>query len=111
MNQSIIDTQPYGRFHRKLFLLSSAGPFLDGYILSVIGAANTGATDELGLTSFDAGLVGAAALIGVLIGGLVFGPVTDRAPCGSSPESRSAPTIPSPPPCSPNGCPRSGAAA
>ncbi|WP_216589135.1 MFS transporter [Streptomyces brasiliscabiei] len=78
MKQSIIDNQPYGRFHRKLFLLSSGGPFLDGYILSVIGVAMTGATDELGLTSFDAGLVGAAALVGVLFGGLVFGPVTDR---------------------------------
>ncbi|WP_395474568.1 hypothetical protein [Saccharopolyspora spinosa] len=51
MSSSIIDDQPYGRFHRKLFFLSAGGPFLDGYILSVIGVAITGATRELGLTS------------------------------------------------------------
>jgi putative MFS transporter len=70
--------QPYGRFHRKLFFLSSGGPFLDGYILSVIGVAITGATNELGLSSLMEGLVSAAALVGVLVGGFVFGWVTDR---------------------------------
>ncbi|GAA0527150.1 MFS transporter [Saccharopolyspora subtropica] len=78
MEHSIIDNQPYGRFHRKLFFLSSGGPFLDGYILSVIGVAITGATRELELTSFLEGVVGAAALVGVLVGGFVFGWVTDR---------------------------------
>lgn len=78
LSNSIIDDQPYGRFHRKLFFLSAGGPFLDGYILSVIGVAITGATRELGLTSFTEGLVGAAALVGVLVGGFVFGWVTDR---------------------------------
>lgn len=76
--QSILDRQPYGRFHRKLFFLSSGGPFLDGYILSVIGVAIAGATQELGLTPFLEGMVGAAALIGVLIGGIVFGWLTDK---------------------------------
>lgn len=77
-SQSIIDKQPYGRFHRKLFFLSSGGPFLDGYILSIIGVALAGAGRELGLTAFLEGLVGAAALVGVLVGGLVFGWLTDR---------------------------------
>ncbi|WP_052412546.1 MFS transporter [Streptomyces mutabilis] len=76
--QSIIDRQPYGRFHRKLFLLSSGGPFLDGFILSIIGVAITGAEKDLGLTTFLEGMVGAAALVGVLVGGVVFGWLTDR---------------------------------
>lgn len=78
MEQSIIDSQPYGRFHRKLFLVSSGGPFLDGYILSVIGVAIAGATHDLGLTPLLEGAVGAAALVGVLFGGFVFGWITDR---------------------------------
>ncbi|MDQ8704077.1 MFS transporter [Streptomyces sp. LHD-70] len=76
--QSIIDRQPYGRFHRKLFLLSSGGPFLDGFILSIIGVAIAGADKDLGLTTFLEGMVGAAALVGVLVGGVVFGWLTDR---------------------------------
>lgn len=45
MEQTIIDKQPYGRFHRKLYFLSAGGPFLDGFILSVIGAAIVGARE------------------------------------------------------------------
>ncbi|MFF5991184.1 MFS transporter [Prauserella flavalba] len=78
MQHSIIDAEPYGKFHRKLFFLSAGGPFLDGYILSIIGVAIGGASRDLGLTATQEGLVGASALVGVLLGGLVFGWVTDR---------------------------------
>ncbi|HEY3682424.1 MAG TPA: MFS transporter [Streptosporangiaceae bacterium] len=78
MRHSIIDQEPYGRFHRKLFVLSSGGPFLDGFILSVIGVAIAGATRDLSLGAVAEGLVAASALVGVLLGGLVFGWVTDR---------------------------------
>lgn len=78
MEQTIIDKQPYGRFHRKLYFLSAGGPFLDGFILSVIGVAMVGATRDLALSPFLVGVAGAAALIGVLVGGFVFGWVTDR---------------------------------
>ncbi|PXY29920.1 metabolite transporter [Prauserella coralliicola] len=78
MQHSIIDAEPYGKFHRKLFFLSAGGPFLDGYILSIIGVAIGGASRDLGLTAAQEGLVGASALVGVLLGGLVFGWVTDR---------------------------------
>lgn len=78
MRYSVIDNEPYGRFHRKLFVLSSGGPFLDGFILSGIGVAITGASHDLSLTPLTDGLVAASALVGVLLGGLVFGWVTDR---------------------------------
>jgi len=78
MRHSVIDNEPYGRFHRKLFVLSSGGPFLDGFILSAIGVAITGATRDLGMTPLTDGLVAASALVGVLFGGLIFGWVTDR---------------------------------
>lgn len=78
MRHSVIDNEPYGRFHRKLFVLSSGGPFLDGFILSAIGVAITGASGDLHLSPLTDGLVAASALVGVLLGGLVFGWVTDR---------------------------------
>ncbi|MBV9844658.1 MAG: MFS transporter [Kutzneria sp.] len=73
-----LDDAPHSRFHTRLTLQCSGGPFLDGYALSIIGVAMAGMTADLRLSEVSAGLVGAAALIGILVGGLVFGPVTDR---------------------------------
>jgi putative MFS transporter len=73
-----VDNARHSRFHTRLTLQCSGGPFLDGYVLSIIGVAMTGATTTLHLSSVSVGLVGAAALIGILVGGLVFGPVTDK---------------------------------
>ncbi|BDB62698.1 MULTISPECIES: MFS transporter [Rhodococcus] len=77
MTYSVIDEAPYGKFHRKLVLLSSGGPFLDGYILGNIGVVIVGIQTQLGLTSTELGLVGAAALVGLFLGGLGFGRLTD----------------------------------
>jgi putative MFS transporter len=34
-----LDDAPLSRFHKKLALYASGGPFLDGYVLSIIGVA------------------------------------------------------------------------
>ena len=34
-----IDSAPLNSFHKRLTLFSSGGPFLDGYILAIIGIA------------------------------------------------------------------------
>lgn len=78
MSHSIIDDAPYGKFHRKMVFLSSGGPFLDGYILSNIGVVIAIIQFDLGLSASDLGLVGAAALIGLFLGGASFGWLTDR---------------------------------
>jgi MFS family permease len=57
---------------------SAGGPFLDGYALTIIGIALVTMKPQLALSSVDVGLIGAAALVGIFIGGLVFGYVTDR---------------------------------
>lgn len=77
MTGSVIDEAPYGAFHRKMVLLSAGGPFLDGYILSNIGVAIVAIDRQLQLSSTAFGLVGAAALVGLFVGGLAFGRLTD----------------------------------
>lgn len=75
---SFLDNVPLTRFHKKLLLQSAGGPFLDGYLLSIIGIALVGMTPELQMSTSDESLAGAAALLGILVGGLAFGWVTDR---------------------------------
>ena len=64
-------------FHWRLLFQSAGGPFLDGWLLSIIGVALIGMTPALGLSGTDLSLAGAAALIGIFFGGLVFGRMTD----------------------------------
>ncbi len=74
---SIIDNSPMLAFHWRLLFQSAGGPFLDGWLLSIIGVALIGMTPALHLSGTDLSAAGAAALIGIFIGGLVFGRVTD----------------------------------
>ncbi|GAS92002.1 MFS transporter [Mycolicibacterium brisbanense] len=74
----IIDDGPLTSFHKRLTVFSAGGPFLDGFALTIIGIALVSMKSQLGLDSVSVGLVGAAALIGIFVGGLVFGYVTDR---------------------------------
>ncbi|MFE4835661.1 MFS transporter [Arthrobacter sp. NPDC056691] len=74
----LIDDGPLTRYHRRLIAACSGGPFLDGYLLSIVGVALTGASAELGLGSVELGLAGAASLVGLFLGSLVLGPITDR---------------------------------
>jgi putative MFS transporter len=73
----LLDTREMGPFHRKLLFLSTGGPFLDGYIIAGIGVALYGATTDLRLDEVQVGLVAATAMVGILIGGLVGGRITD----------------------------------
>lgn len=73
-----LDGAPLNAFHRRLTLFSSGGPFLDGYILSIIGIALVQINQSWGMSELWNGLIGASALVGVFLGGLIFGNVTDR---------------------------------
>lgn len=73
-----LDDAPLNAFHRKLTLFSSGGPFLDGYILAIIGIALVQAVPALRMDTLWTALIGASALVGVFLGGLLFGPLTDR---------------------------------
>lgn len=75
---SVMDEAPTSRFHRKLLLACCGGPFLDGYVLSIIGVAMVGIKDDLEPSSAEVGLIGAASLIGIFFGATLFGALTDR---------------------------------
>ena len=73
-----IDDAPFGPFHRRLAIYSCGGPFCDGYILGIIAIAMTPLSRDLGLSASWQGLIGAATLISMFMGGFFFGYLTDR---------------------------------
>ena len=74
----VLDDAPLTGFHKRLALYSSGGPFLDGYVLSIIGVALVQITPQLGMSGTVEGLVGASALIGIFLGAFVGGWLTDK---------------------------------
>lgn len=64
--------------HRKIMLWGSGGPFLDGYVLVIIGIALEPLTPLLQLDANGTGMVGAATLAGLFIGTSLFGYVADK---------------------------------
>ena len=72
-----LDDSKLTGFHIRLSIYSAGGPFLDGYILSIIGIALVQLTTQMHLSTTWAGLIGASSLIGIFVGGIAFGYVTD----------------------------------
>ncbi|MFC7394794.1 MFS transporter [Scopulibacillus cellulosilyticus] len=75
--KNYVEDAGFTPFHKRLTLYSSGGPFLDGYILSIIGMALTQITPQLHLSAVWSGLIGASALLGIFIGGFL-GYLTDK---------------------------------
>jgi putative MFS transporter len=74
---SVIEEGQMTPFLKKLTVFCSGGPFLDGFILVIIGTALVQLKPLLHLNSTWSGLIGAVALAGLFIGGGFFGYVTD----------------------------------
>jgi MFS transporter, putative metabolite transport protein len=73
-----LDDAPLSWFHLRLAVYTGGGPFLDGYILAIIGVAMIQLSPQLQLTAAIEGVVGAVALVGIFIGAGVGGYLTDR---------------------------------
>jgi len=73
-----LDDAPVRGFHIRVAAFTTGGQFCDGYILGMTGIALSVASPQLGLGSVWQGLIAAAALGGILIGALIFGPISDR---------------------------------
>src|SRR5699024_7653230 len=65
-------------FHRLIIVLCSILMIVDGYDMISYGSVVTVLMDEWELTSVHAGWLGAAALFGMLIGGMFIAPLADR---------------------------------
>lgn len=67
-------------FLKKVTLFSAGGPFLDGFVLSIIGVAidQMVRQGDMDLDSSAISAISVAALIGLFLGTLVGGYVTDR---------------------------------
>lgn len=77
-NKIPLEDVPLNSYHKRLTFYSSGGPFLDGYVLSIIGVVMLQMTEALSLTTFWQGMIAASALIGVFIGGFLGGWFTDK---------------------------------
>lgn len=76
-SQEAITKSKMSSFQRKITYFGSGGPFLDGYVIVIIGLALMQLTTQWHLTTAETGLLGAGTLFGVLFGGLIGGYLTD----------------------------------
>lgn len=72
------DDIKFSSIHRRIMLWGSGGPFLDGYVLVIIGVALEQLTPKLHLGVEWIGLLGAATLFGLFIGTTLFGYISDK---------------------------------
>nr|WP_302981780.1 MFS transporter [Plesiomonas shigelloides] len=72
------DDIKFSSIHRRIMLWGSGGPFLDGYVLVIIGVALEQLTPALHLDAEWIGLLGAATLAGLFIGTTLFGYISDK---------------------------------
>ncbi|OIK10795.1 MFS transporter [Bacillus sp. MUM 116] len=73
-----IDDAPLNRFHLKITALTFGANFSDGYALGIIGMAIALLSPAMKLSSVWEGLIGSSALIGIFLGCLVLGRLSDR---------------------------------
>lgn len=73
-----IDDAPVNGFHRKIAAYTLGGSFLDGYILGIIEFALLTIVPYMDMSSGWQGLIGSSPLLGVFIGSLFFGALSDK---------------------------------
>lgn len=72
-----LENLPLSRFHWRLIAMAGGSAFVDGYILGIIAIALSLLTSEFGLGPVWVGLIGASSMIGMFVGSLVCGRLTD----------------------------------
>jgi putative MFS transporter len=73
-----LDDVPLNAFHVKIAGLTFGAHFTEGFTLGTIGYALASMNRQMPLDAFWMGMVGSSALMGIFIGSLVFGWLSDR---------------------------------
>jgi MFS transporter, putative metabolite transport protein len=75
---SLLDESPLKRIQRWLWVLSTGGTLLDGFVIFALGVAMPLIIEEFHITPDVVGLIGAALVLGAVFGAGIGGPVADR---------------------------------
>lgn len=76
--QKTIDDSKFNRFHGMVLFWCAFVIVFDGYDLVILGTALPVLISEWGISSNQAGMLGSYALVGMMLGALIFGPLADR---------------------------------
>src|SRR6202522_4428675 len=69
---------PMTGMQRLIWSLAAAGKFFEGYVVFMTGVALPLIAREFGIGSAEHGLIGAASLLGILVGAVGLGGMSDR---------------------------------
>ncbi|MFP7414393.1 aromatic acid/H+ symport family MFS transporter [Priestia filamentosa] len=74
----IIEHQKFSRFHLKLLICCMFIIICDGYDMFMLGTIIPSLIQEWNISPIEAGALSSYALIGMMLGALIFGPVADK---------------------------------
>lgn len=75
---ALIDGARFNAFHARVLFWCALIIIFDGYDLVIYGVVLPSLMAEWGLTSLQAGALGSCALVGMMLGALFFGSLSDR---------------------------------
>ncbi len=76
--EAAVDNAPFSRLQKRTIAICIAVAVLDGFDVQSIGFAAPAISKEWGLPVSEFGPVFSAGLIGMMLGGMAFGPISDR---------------------------------
>ncbi|HEU5247363.1 MAG TPA: hypothetical protein VFU09_09765 [Candidatus Udaeobacter sp.] len=75
---SLLDASPLKPIQQRLWVLSTGGALLDGFVIFVLGVAMPLVIAEFHLAPEEVGLIGASLVFGAVFGAGLGGPIADR---------------------------------
>ena len=76
--EQVIEEAKFSKFHGVLLFWGALIMVFDGYDLTVYGAVVPIIMEEWNITAVETGMIGSYALIGMMVGALVFGTIADK---------------------------------